>query len=112
MLVACIFDQVGTKRPSPLTTVELQEMARTCTMQRERLLLWEVSRLRRFVRRVDELEVLIRDERRPFMNDPKLQKLANAIRADLDHEPVILEERERHEAYLNDQRMRGRYPLK
>jgi hypothetical protein len=89
---------------------ELQEMARSCTQERERRLLWEVSRIRAILRRADELEVMVRDEHKTLLLDKQLERVANALRADLEKEPAIIEDRERHQAKRFEQASRGKNP--
>ena len=82
------------KRPPPLTNPELLELNRTVKSAIGRRLLWEIHRLRGIVLRAQELEILVRDDR--FLSrDAQLIKVANALRADLDREPAIEEDRER-----------------
>src|SRR3981081_1248889 len=79
--------------PPPLTKHELQELNRTVQSETGRRLLWEIHRIRSILLRAHELEILIRDDR--FLSrDLELIKIANALRADLDKEPVIEEDRE------------------
>lgn len=94
MPVGSILGQVS-KKPAPLTTAELEQMARTCNHERERRLLWEVSRIRAILRRADELEILVRDERKTLLLDRNLERVANALRADLEKEPFVREGWER-----------------
>lgn len=92
------------KRPLPLTAAELQELARTCTTQMERRLLWEVSRLRKIALQAHELDTLLNDERMLGV-DLQLTNVARALRAMLEVEPVVLEALER--ADLKDLRRKG-----
>ena len=79
--------------PPPLTRQELQEFNRTVTSETGRRLLWEIHRIRKILLRAQALEILVRDDR--FLNrDRELIKVANALRADLDKEPVIEEDKE------------------
>ena len=79
--------------PPPLTKQELQELNRTVKSETGRRLLWEIHRIRAILLRANELEILVRDDR--FLSrDLEIIKMANALRADLDKEPVIEEERD------------------
>jgi hypothetical protein len=79
--------------PLPLTRNELQELNRTVKSETGRRLLWEIHRIRTILLRAHELEILVRDDR--FLSrDLELIRMANALRADLDKEPVIEEDRE------------------
>ena len=79
--------------PPPLTKDELQELNRTVKSQTGRRLLWEIHRIRVILLRANELEILVRDDR--FLSrDLEIIKLANALRADIDKEPVIDEAKE------------------
>jgi hypothetical protein len=79
--------------PPPLTKSELQELNRTIKSETGRRLLWEIHRIRAILLRAHELEILVRDDR--FLSgDRELIRTANALRADLDKEPVIQEDRE------------------
>jgi len=94
----------SSKRPLSFTAAELQEMAKTSTMQSERRLLWEVSRLRKIVLQAHELDILLTDEKM-LNRDPQLAKVAGRLRELLKDEPVIAESIERHGIYLDQQRM-------
>ena len=79
--------------PPPLTKDELQELNRTVKSQTGRRLLWEIHRIRVILLRANELEIPVRDDR--FLSrDLEIIKLANALRADIDKEPVIDEAKE------------------
>jgi hypothetical protein len=79
--------------PPPLTKDELQELNRTVKSETGRPLLCEIYRIRSILLRAHELEILVRDDR--FLSrDLELIKVANALRADLDKEPDIEEDRE------------------
>ena len=81
------------RAPPPLTKQELQELNRTVKSETGRRLLWEIHRIRAILLRANELEILVRDDR--FLSrDLEIIKMANALRADLDKEPVIEEERD------------------
>jgi hypothetical protein len=58
-----------------------------------RRLLWEIHRIRQILLRAHELEILVKDDRL-LSRDPELIRKASALRADLDKEPVIQEDRE------------------
>src|SRR5712692_7247362 len=87
------------RRPPPLTGKELQELNRTVKSAVVRRLLWEVHRLRALLLRADQLDILMRDERR-WIDDPEIDKALNALREDLNREPVIREDRERRDILL------------
>lgn len=82
------------RRPLPLTKDELQELNRTVKSETGRRLLWEIHRIRAILLRAHELEILLRDDRL-LGRDVQLVKMANALRADLDKEPFIEEERQK-----------------
>lgn len=86
-------------RPPPLTLSELQELNRTVKSAIGRRLLWEVHRLRAILLRADQLEILMRDERR-WRDVPEINKALDALRKDLDREPVVQEDRERRDKLL------------
>lgn len=69
-------------------------MARTCALQSERRLLWEVSRLRKIALQAHELDILLTDDR-ILSRDVQLVKVARALRAMLENEPVVAEQQER-----------------
>ena len=79
--------------PPPLTKNELQELNRTVKSVTGRRLLWEIHRIRAILLRAHELEILVRDDR--FLSsDRELIRTADALRTDLDKEPVVHEDRE------------------
>ena len=84
------------KRLPPLTVAELQEMNRTATMQTERRLLWEVHRLRKIALQAHELDILLTDDR-ILSRNVELVKVARALRAMVENEPVVLEDQEKHD---------------
>jgi hypothetical protein len=90
--------------PPPLTGRELQELNRTVKSSLGRRLLWEVHRLRAILLRADQLEILMRDERR-WIDDPEINKALDALRADLNRESVVQEDREKRDELL--QRRKG-----
>jgi hypothetical protein len=92
------------RRPPPLTGKELQELNRTVKSALGRRLLWEVHRLRAIVLRADQLEILMRDERR-WIDDLEINKALHALREDLNREPVIQEDRDKRDELL--QRRKG-----
>src|SRR4030088_1381379 len=79
--------------PPPLSKHELQELNRTVKSETGRRLLWGIRRIRSILLRAHELEILIRDDRL-LSRDLELVKVANALRADLDKEPVLEEDRD------------------
>ena len=88
------------KRPLPLTAPELQALNRTVKSSIGRRLLWEVHRLRAILLRADQLEILMRDERR-WRDVPEINKALDALREDLNREPVVQEDREKRDEMLN-----------
>ena len=86
-------------RPPPLTAPELQELNRTVKSAIGRRLLWEVHRLRAILLRADQLEILMRDERR-WRDVPEINKALDALRQDLNREPVVQEDREKRDKLL------------
>jgi hypothetical protein len=78
----------------PLTSKELQEFNQMVKSALGRRLLCEVRPPRVILLSADQLEILMRDERR-WIDDPEINKALNALRQDLNREPVIQEDRER-----------------
>lgn len=78
----------------------MQELNRTVKSSIGRHLLWEAHRLRAILLRADQLEILMRDERR-WRDVPEINKALDALRQDLNREPVIQEDPEKRDEMLN-----------
>jgi hypothetical protein len=87
------------RTPPPLTSDELQELNRTMESATGWRLLWEIYRLRAIVLRANQLEGMVRDDRR-MINDASVRLVIDILRQDLDLEPVVKEEIERQERLL------------
>jgi hypothetical protein len=62
-------------------------------------LLWEVHRLRAIVLRADQLDLMIRDDRR-ITHSREIMLVADILREHLDREPMVKEDRERQDLLL------------
>jgi hypothetical protein len=87
------------RTPPPLTSDELQELNRTMESPTGRRLLWEIYRLRAIVLRANQLESMVRDDRR-MASDSSVRLVINLLRQDLDLEPVVKEEMQRQDRLL------------
>jgi hypothetical protein len=87
------------RTPPPLTSGELQELNRTMKSPTGRRLLWEIYRLRAIVLRADQLEAMVRDDRR-VTSDSSLRLVMDILRQNLDCEPVVREESDRQDRLL------------